>query len=167
MPAEHLTPDQLLSQQRTRELRQVLTDLALVSHVRGTSYDSSGGGGARSDKSGTEPPGGVDRRGDKSGSYRQKSHLVFLRRLDGLAKSLDRFTIDEAEAIRDEILDEAVACLRDWRKTPEVPGQDPDRGTYEWKVRVANDPRPSRAVAGFYGISHVSVLRYRKDYLGL
>lgn len=54
-----------------------------------------------------------------------------------------------------------------WRRTPQVPGHDPEAGTRSWKIRVANDSRSSRVVAGHYGVSHVTVLRYRAQYVGV
>lgn len=162
-----MTTNELEAQPRTKELVQVLLDLSLVSHVRGVSYDTSGGGKSASETSGSIPPGGIDRRGDKQDNFRQKSADVFVRRLNGLLRRADRISAESAEATRDEILSDAETALRSWRRTPEIPGRDPDHGTRGWKIRIANDERPSRVVAGKYGISHVSVLRYRRDYGGL
>jgi hypothetical protein len=162
-----VTTEELLAQPATRELRQVLLDLSLISHVRGVSYDSSGGGGAKDESSGQLPPGGPDRKGDREDNFRQKTHFVFLRRYTSLANGLHKLSDARAESIRDEILTDARRALRDWRKTPTVPGRDPDHGSLQWKIRVANDDRSSRIVAGVNGISHVTVLRYREQYRGL
>lgn len=37
-------------------------------------------------------------------------------------------------------------------------------GTEEWKMEIARDPRSSREVARVYGVSWVTVTRYRKQY---
>lgn len=136
----------------------------MVSHVRGTAYDvsSSGGNGQP-----LLPPGGIDHRGDRQPEYRQKSVDHFVQRWNGLVSRLDRMGGEHAMAVRDEILREALAALKDWRRTPPIAGKDPDEGSFEWKCRVANDPRPSRVVAGQYGVSHVTVIRYRRQYAGV
>ena len=144
----------------------VLTDLSLVSHVRGTNYDptTSGGGGSSANPL---PPGGVDRKGDREESYRQKSADHFVRRLNGLVRRLPQISDPDAESARDDILAGAREALKSWRQTPQVAGHDPEAGTRAWKIRVANDPRSSRMVAGHYGVSHVTVLRYREQYAGV
>jgi len=162
-----LTQEELEAQPRTKQLAQVLLELSMVSHVSGTSTDSSGGGDSSDDIGGKRPPGGIDHKGDRSDAFRQKSADFFVQRYAGLVKGVSRMSDEVVEAIRDEILLEAESSLKDWRKTPEVAGKDPDWGTWEWKCRVADDPRPSRVVAGHYGISHVSVIRYRKQYKGV
>lgn len=162
-----MTEADLEAQQATKQLRQVLLDLSLVSHVRGVSHDSSGGGGGADETSGRLPPGGPDRKGDSEPTFRQKTHLHYIRRYEGLVRGLSQLSDSRAEGIRDEILSDARVALDAWRKTPRVPGRDPDHGTLQWKVRVANDPRSSRQVATTYGISHVTVLRLRKQYEGI
>ena|ERR1700752_2293614 len=162
-----MTREELAVQPGTRRLVQTILELTLVSHVSGTSYDSSGGGSGVHEISGAAPPGGVDHKGDRTQTFRQKSADVFARRLRGLESRCETLSDEDAVSIRDEILTDATAALRDWRKTPDVPGQDPDRGTFQWKCRVAEDERSSRQVATHYGVSHVSVLRWRQQYRGL
>ena len=148
----------------TRRLLQALLDLSLVSHVRGTAYDSSSTGGKIES---ALPTGGIDRRGDREEEFRQKSVDHFVRRLQGIVDGLGRMSQARAEELRDEILQQAIDALEAWRYTPDVPGVEPERGTLAWKCKIANDPRSSRVVAGHYGTSHVTVLRYRRDYLGI
>lgn len=155
----------LAAQSRTKQLVQVIIELTLVSHVRGTSYDKTPTSG-KPESLGL-PPGGVDRKGDREDSYRQKSAEHFARRLEGLCRGLDKCSDKRAESLRDEILTDAREAIRAWRVTPNVPGVEPERGTLQWKCKIANDPRPSRVVAGHFGTSHVSVLRYRKQYAGI
>lgn len=163
-----MSPAELEALPETRELRQVLTDLSLVSHVRGASYDSSGGGRGAEDSSGATPPGGPDRAGDRAPDFRQKTQYHFLNRYGKLLQAMSHGMSDErARANLDEILSDARDALRAWRKSPTNPGQDPEKGTRAWKIRIANDPRPSRQVATHHGISHVSVLRYRQQYEGV
>lgn len=136
----------------------------MVSHVRGTSYDTSSSHGKVETMT---PTGGVDRQGDREPEFRQKSAEHFARRLQGIVDGLDQLSQARAEALRDEILEQTTQALRDWRFTPDVPGVEPAYGTLAWKCKIANDPRSSRIVAGHYGTSHVSVLRYREQYGGI
>lgn len=152
---------------KLRELKQVILDLSLVSHVTSASYDSSGGGASPKSKAGARPPGEPDWKGDHEPDYRQKSHLHFVRRLRNLSRGVEKLSDERAVEILDQILKDARDALQAWRKTPQPAGADPQRGTKAWKIAIANDDRPSRVVAGHYGISHVSVLRYREQYSGV
>ena len=162
-----MTEEELLGHKKVRELRQVLTDLSLVSHVSGAPIDSSGGGSGPGDKSGARPPGEVDWKGDKEPDFRQKSHVHFVRRLSALSRGLHKLSDERAELILDEILKDAKDALHAWQKSPVPAGTDPSPGTRAWKIQIANDTRSSRVVAGHFGISHVSVIRYREQYSGV
>ncbi len=162
-----MTQDELLNLSVVRTLKQVLTELSLVSHVPGVGYDSSGGGSGPGDKSGARPPGEVDWKGDREPDFRQKSHLHFLRRLSGIARGLEKLSDERVERLLDELLSDAKDALEAWRKSPQPEGLDPIKGSKAWKIAIANDQRPSRVVAGYYGISHVTVLRYREQYEGV
>lgn len=151
-------------QPNTKRLVQVLLELSLVSHVSGTSYDSSSSGGRVESKI---PTGGIDRHGDREAEFRQKSADHFARRLQNLINGLDRLSNEKVEQLRDELLDQSTQALKDWKYTPAVPGHELERFTKRWKVRVANDDRSAGVVAGFYGISRTSVMRYREQYAGL
>src|SRR5208282_2359620 len=98
-----------MSQPETRALIDVLVDLQLVSHARTADYDPTSRGGGDSSPL---PAGGIDHRGDKQPSFRQKSALHFSRRLENLVAGLDRLSDERAERIRDEILDQARVALR-------------------------------------------------------
>lgn len=135
-----------------------------MSQTKGASYDSNTG--FRQPES-SIPSGGIDHKGDREPEYRQKSADHFARQLQALVNGLEKLSQSRAEEIRDEIFKEAAKALKDWRFTPDVPGLEPERGTLQWKCKIANDVRSSRIVAGHYGVSHVSVLRYRKQYAGI
>ena len=162
-----MNEDQLAQHPSTKQLRQVLTELSMVSQVKGAPYDTSGGGSGPHDKSGARPPGEIDWKGDREPSYRQKSHLHFLRRHEGIRKGLAKLSDERAEQLLADLLVDARIALSSWRRTPSTPGVDPEKGTRSWKIRIAKDPRPSREVAGQYGCSHISVLRYRAQYEGV
>lgn len=159
-----LTEIEFRRQLNTRRLVQVLLELSLISHVKGTSYDPSTSGGKPES---TIPSGGIDRKGDRETEFRQKSAEHFARRLQGVIDGLNRLSNLRVEQLRDEILEQAMKALCDWRRTPDAEGVDPEHGTLAWKCRVANDPRSSRVVAGHYGTTHVSVIRYRRQYAGI
>lgn len=159
-----MTLEQLMALPETKQLRQTLLELSLVSHVRGVSYDSSGGSTPPKEKSGMRPPGGLDHKGDRESDYRQKSHNYFLRRFEGLVSGLDRISDEKALGAVQEILDEAKSSLKDWRHTPRAESLTLERDSFEWKIAIAKDERSSRKVAKHYGVSHVTVLRYRKEF---
>jgi len=59
-----------------------------------------------------------------------------------------------------EVLGAAIDQLRTYK----FPNPDPRarRGTQEWRVVIATDPRSSRVVARMYGVSHETVCEYRR-----
>lgn len=62
---------------------------------------------------------------------------------------------DSRRRVIKEALDEITHALY-------APDNSKRKGTVEWKQALANDPRPSRAVAEIYRIDHRTVLQYRK-----
>lgn len=109
-------------------------------------------------RGGGSPPGGeIDRRGDAAPEFRQKSHVYLQRRL-ARARTDDQ--------LRD-VLEEAKQILGDWMRTPSVAGVEPERGSFAWKVQIANDERDDRAILAVYSISRSSLWRYRQKYRGL
>lgn len=67
-----------------------------------------------------------------------------------------------------ELVEEARATVEAWRKAPPLPaGIEPERGTYLWRCKVADDDRPLDRIKTVYGISRATVYRYRATYRGL
>lgn len=138
---------------------QIIVQLAMVSHVSGTDFDR-GSASTDEDIGGKRPPGGVDRQGDRKESYRQKTAEYFARRLARCTGDAER------EALRLE----AERALYDWRHTPEAPNSAelaPERGSFLWKCRVADDDRPLEKIKEEYWVSRATVYRYRQKYRGL
>lgn len=155
-----LTEDELAAHPATKALRDVLIDLTMVSHVDGASYDASGGGEKRT--GGERPPGGPDRKGDREDGYRQKSAGHFVARFGRLRRACARGRGREAELL--EILTDARQALQDWRKAPSPERPRPEDLTEYHKAQIAADVRSARTVASEWGVSHVTVLRYRRRY---
>jgi len=73
-----------------------------------------------------------------------------------------------SDAGRLEVVIAAEEELERWRVAPDPPqGVEPERGSWAWKKRIAEDNRPSREVARVYSVSHVTVCDYRRRYRDL
>lgn len=160
----------------TLELRRVVLKISLVSHAPIQGYElapSENGRGDRWRKSNRKPPiphlgshpakggadssiprGDVDRKGDRTPEYRQKSHLYFQTRLNGCS------TVGEVEAL----LVEANETLEAWRKTPLLAGDRPMRDHPQWKAWVATCGHPVKDIVRWYGCSRSLVYKIREDY---
>lgn len=161
-----------------RELRRIILKLSLKSHAPIQGYEfapSEVGRGDRWRKSdrrapvphlgqhqaksgGTRMPrGGIDRQGDRTPEYRQKSHAYFEQRLK---------RIQTLEGLR-ALLKEAEEALEAWTRTPQVAGVDPERESFYWKCAIADDKRPMEDILRQYSVSRATVFRYRLKYRGL
>lgn len=157
-----MTDDELARHPAVRALRAVLIDLSLVSHVSGASYDASPG--AKRSGGGARPPGGPDGRGDREEAYRQKTALHFARRFERLRQRAGRSSDERVAAALASILEDARAALQDWRKAPRSSRPRPEDLTDFDKAQIASDVRGARSVADEWGVSHTTVLRYRRRY---
>lgn len=67
-----------------------------------------------------------------------------------------------------EVVKAAEEALERALRAPEPPaGVEPERGSWAWKKRIAEDQRPSREVARVFSVSHVTVCDYRRRYRDL
>lgn len=156
-------------------LRAAITRLSLVSHAPTVGYDAAS-------RSSTEHPGGgrppgepdLPRRKDfedYSENFRQKPAEWFVTRFRREARQFGRGRITVTEMIErvSALTADAERALRDWQRTPpadqaQIQFQSSGAPTLEWRIKIARDKGTSRQVASRYGISHTSVLRYRRDY---
>ena len=140
-----------------RELHRIILRLDLVSHVSAAAPGKTTPA-ADEDIGGKRPPGGIDHKGDREDSYRQKSAVYFRRRWRHTN------TVEGLEALLDEARDAAWA----WAHTPDAPTVvEPERNTFLWKCAIADDTRDLEKIKAVYRVSRATVYRYRATYKGL
>jgi len=146
-----------LSTELERDLRQVLAELELISHVSAVNLDGAGGGDQGEDIGGKRPPGGVDRRDDQRDSlehtHPQKSAEHFRRRVAHARTSQHIETI----------LEDAGKALVAWRRQP-APSNQPELSSPQWKHWVAESTIASSEIARKYGVSRQYVDKVRAKY---
>lgn len=151
-----------------RELRQVLAELELVSHVPAFNYESKNETSVSDERNpgGKRPRGGVERKDDQENDFALKSVEHFRRRLDGaLARNLLREQEGEPPSSRaiEAILADAKAALKAHKRAPPPPDR-PERSSPQWKRWVATSPLSAHEIARLYDCSHQYVLRVRARY---
>lgn len=134
------------------ELRQVLAELELVSHVSAARPGSSGRD-TSDDIGGNRPPGGIDRGDDREPEHPQKSVEHFRRclrraRTDG---QLEAVLIDARDA------------LAAWRRQP-APSGEPEYGSPQWKRWVAESELAPVEIARKYNVSRQYVHAIQRAY---
>lgn len=149
-----------------RELRQVLTELELVSHVPAVNYDPLPRRTADESPGGKKPRGGVDRKDDHQGGFALKSVEHFRRRLDGaLARNVLREQAGEPPSDRalEAILADARAALAAHRRQPAPPDR-PAISSPQWKRWVAESDLSAAKIGSLYNVSRSYVERVRARY---
>jgi hypothetical protein len=145
-----------------RELRQVLAELELVSHVPAVNMDSSSRD-AGEDIGGKRPPGGIHRQDDREDSdnpershhHKQKSAEHFKRRL---ARARGNHQ-------RRQILTEAREALKAWKVQPPPPKDlEPERSSSQWKRYVAESSESHQTLADRFGVSRQYIAEVRRKY---
>jgi predicted metal-dependent phosphoesterase TrpH len=142
-----------------RELRQLLAELELVSHVSAMNLDPSSRD-ASEDIGGKRPPGGIDRRDDLSDN---DEHFHAQKSVDHFKKRIQRAKTDRQ---LNRIKEDAQAALVAWHKAPAwKKGQaEPERKSFLWKRMIADSPDSAGALAKHFGVSPRTVRRYRETY---
>lgn len=107
-----------------------------------------------------KPTGNIDRKGDLTPEYRQKSHLYFAWTLRRWERSHHFYGISDLRRLRIE----AEQALDWWKRTPSVPGVQHDRDSFLWKCEVADAPGTVDEVCRKYGVSRATLYRYRARY---
>lgn len=159
-------------------LRRIVLQLSLVSHAPIQGYNfapNEVGRGDRWRKSQRNDPiphlgqhqskggdtmiprGDVDRKGDLTPEYRQKSDMYFRKRIPRLRNERELAAL----------LKEAQDAQDAWRRTPEVAGVEHERGSYLWKCEIADTDGPVEPIKRKYTISQATIYRYRAKYRGL
>jgi hypothetical protein len=139
-----------------QQLRQVLAELELVSHVSAVNLESSGGDHGE-DIGGRRPPGGIDRRDDLPDNH-ERHHPQ--KSVDHFRRRLARARSDESRTL---ILGEAKDALTAWKRQPALTGE-PEYGTPQWKRWVAESDLSSSKIADKYGVSGQYVRKIRAEY---
>jgi len=146
-----------------RELKQVICELELCSHVSAVSLDSSGRDSGE-DVGGKRPPGGVDRAEDRVAEpERQKKDLNADR---GLPRSAAHFRRRMAKARTERaleaILADAKRALVAWKRAPRIAA--PVLGDPQWKRFIGESNEPTSALASRYGKTPQYINRVKAEY---
>lgn len=133
------------------ELRQVIAELAIVSHM---SASKLGGSGRDSGESigGRRPPGGIDRKGDKDHDWAMKSAEHFAKRLEKA----------HSERTLLVILAEARDALEAHRRQP--PAKDPEVSSPQWKRWISESTESHGELARRFGVKRAYIQQVRKQY---
>lgn len=151
-----------------QQLRQVVAQLELVSHVNAVALDSSGGRDTSDDIGGKRPSGGVDRRDERRDGVYEVGPGEF-EEMTFTLKSADHFRRRMASARTDHamriILDDAERALKAWRFQPKHrPDSEPDRASPLWKHWVGSCGLSDGEIARKYGVTRQYVNRIRNQY---
>ncbi len=149
-----------------RELRQVLAELSLVSHVSAVSLDAKTPPDASDDIGGKRPAGGIDRRDErKDGVYEVETGVY--EEMTFTLKSADHYRRRVASATTDhalrEILADAERSLAAFKRQP-MPSGDPEFGSPMWKHWVAASPLSDGEIAHKFRVTRQYVNRVRNQY---
>jgi hypothetical protein len=137
-----------------RELKQVVCELMLCSHVSAaqpgsSSRDASEGIG------GKRPPGGIDRKDDREHEWPLKSAGHFIARINNA----------HSERTLILILAEAKASLEAFERQPKPTKQnEPEVSSPQWKRYIAESTEGHGTLAGRFGVSRAYIQQIRKRY---
>jgi hypothetical protein len=139
-----------------RELRQVLAELELCSHVSAVNLDPSSRDSGE-EVGGKRPPGGVDRREDRH--RREPGEDRVLRSAQHFREQLAKGRSPRA------VLRDAEASLAAYRLPPPASGEWPEYGTRYWKQWVARSPEGSAGeIARVYNVSRGYIKMVRRQW---
>jgi hypothetical protein len=148
-----------------QDLRQVIAELSLLSHVAAASTGTSTRDAGES-IGGKRPPGGIDRRED-----RQRAEIGVTKddQPDRILRSAEHYRrrAERAHSLHtlEQILSEARASLTAWRRQPSSADKaHPMPGDFNWKRWVAESSLPSSEIARKCSVSKRYVNRVRAIY---
>ncbi len=145
-----------------RELRQVLAELELVSHVSAFNYESSGGRDAGESIGGRRPPGGVDRAEDRVRVEPGDEKPRVLRSVEHFKQRLAGACTNRAV---EGILVDARDALAAWRTpAPFRKGMEPKLGDPGWKRYVAESSETASDLARRFGCKRSYIEKVRRLY---
>lgn len=144
-------------QTRAGELGSLIVRLELKSEVPAAPAGRSQPDSDR-DLGGNRPGGGIDYQDD--------------REFESVLRSADHFRRRQKRCRTDHdferVIADVEAALEAWEHTPPpVEGIDPERGSFFWKCRIADDDRPLDTIKSTFMVSRATVYRYRAKYRGL
>jgi hypothetical protein len=150
-----ITPQAEIDLKLVAELRTVLAQLEMVSHVSAVNYESSGGRDAGESIGGKRPPGGILRADDREADYPQKSVEHFRRRA---AKATSNGALKA-------ILADARKALEAARRQPAPDkGTEPKFGEPGWKRYIAESDEKANVLAARFGCSRAYIEEVRRKY---
>lgn len=138
-----------------RQLKQTIAELEMCSHVSAVSLDSSGRDSGE-DVGGKRPPGGVDRKDDKSREGHKLKSAEHYRRRAAKARS---------ESALRAILKDAKESLEAWKRRP-APRDvgHPMPGDMDWKRWVGESSLSASEIARKCSVSGAYVRKIRAQY---
>lgn len=153
-------------------LRQLVAELALISHAPTSNYGNRQPVDSGEDIGGKRPPGSdreMPNRRDMDemtaflASYHRRTPEYFRQELDRCS------TVERLE----ELVVEAREALDAWRRAPIPPGQEPEYGSPQWKRFIAESSEDAGTLASRYWnpttgrqITRQYIHKVRRDYQG-
>lgn len=143
------------------EIQQVITQLALCSHVSAALPDSEPKDASEA-IGGKRPPGGPEERLSKKASVEERlDHRTFA------LKSADHFIrrLEKAHSTRalEAILKDAQDSLSAWKRRPPE-SKEPEFGSPLWKRWVGESKESYGALASRFGCSRSYIQQVKNDY---
>lgn len=163
------------------EIRTAVQRLVLVSHapIQGYNFAPSENGrgdrwrkssrndpiphlGQHSAKGGDSsiPRGDIDRKGDRTPEFRQKSADHFQKTMERWVRSTREYRPSDLS----RLLQEAKDAHEAWQKTPLVAGTRPALGDPRWKFWAANCDHTATDIVRWYSVSRSYLADIRKQY---
>lgn len=155
----------------TRELRQLVTELSLISHVSGVAYDGKASKATDEHIGGKKPPGGEQDRPHPPRDDDPKAWAAYRDELESWRSSYQRFTptyfndelrkCETTTRLR-ELRDQAASALAAWRRAPIPPGGEPaSMADPQWKRWVIEEHWTTTQIVNRYGCSRQYVHQLR------
>jgi len=136
------------------QLAQTIAQLHIISHVPAANLEP----GAKSSEEsigGRRPTGGINHKDDRSTEgFRQKSAEHFAARARRCRSERDYRAV----------LEDALAALDAWKRTPAPTGTDPPFGTVQWKRWIAVSPETNAELARRFNVSAQYIGQVRRQY---
>jgi hypothetical protein len=155
--------DMTLDSELVRDLRQVICELELVSHVSAIDYAGKEGGRSSEHPGGKRPPGGIDRREDR---YRDlvpddKTPERILRSADSFKERALRARSNYA---LETILAEAESALAAWRRSPSPRDESADYKGALAKRWIAESAESDAELARITPFKRKEIEEIRRQY---
>jgi len=136
------------------QLAQVIAELSMISHVPAVNLEPHLS--TEEDIGGRKPPGGTNHSDDRDPDIWVKSAEHFQIRMAGCRTSRDL----------ELVLVDARRALQAFKRSPAVPGKDPEYGSVHWKRMIANSTESDDELSRKHGCSRAMIHKVKRLYAG-